>query len=221
MNTNHQLDQLCLQHFQDRAYVADGIFYHSNADAWETVHPKVLFVLKQPNSDDLLGEDYREYDFDTCMENSIWKELLARLYGIMHTSAAGYPSYQKATETASIKAAFERYPLAMINIIKDVGTGETSGAVLGSYARAQQEFLARQIDILQPDIIVCCGSGVFDAMNQAVQPSIESSGNWLKYNPLRKMIFFDTYHPSGRNSKQILREAYEMPLQEYAAFLRK
>lgn len=29
MDINEKLDKLCLKHFQDRAYVADGIFYGS------------------------------------------------------------------------------------------------------------------------------------------------------------------------------------------------
>ena len=99
MNINKQLDKLCMEHFQNRAYVADGIFFGSNTNAWNSIHPKVLFVLKQPNSDDLLGEDYREYDFDTCVGEQVWRELLSRLYGIMHTVESGFPMYDKATET--------------------------------------------------------------------------------------------------------------------------
>lgn len=68
MDINEKLDKLCLKHFQDRAYVADGIFYGSAVENWEKIYPKVLFILKQPNSDELLGEDYREYDFGTCIE---------------------------------------------------------------------------------------------------------------------------------------------------------
>ena len=41
--------------------MADGIFYGSAVENWEKIYPKVLFILKQPNSDELLGEDYREY----------------------------------------------------------------------------------------------------------------------------------------------------------------
>lgn len=122
MNINKQLDKLCMEHFQNRAYVADGIFFGSNTNAWNSIHPKVLFVLKQPNSDDLLGEDYREYDFDTCVGEQVWRELLGRLYGMMHTDESGFPKYDKATEIKSLKEAFCQYPFAVINIIKDIGT---------------------------------------------------------------------------------------------------
>ena len=60
MDINKELDKLCLEHFKEKAYVADGIFYSSDVNSWNDINPKVLFILKQPNSDDLLGEDYRE-----------------------------------------------------------------------------------------------------------------------------------------------------------------
>lgn len=220
MNVNQQLDKLCMEHFQDRAYVADGIFYGSNADAWNSIHPKVLFALKQPNSDDLLGEDYREYDFDTCIGKQVWRELFSRLYGIMHTDVSGFPEYEQATETKALKEAFTRYPFAAINTIKDMGKGTSSTSELKKQASQNLEFLQKQLEVLQPDIIVCCGSGVFDIVNQAVQPSIESNGNWLKYNPARNIIFFDTYHPGKPNAGKVLREAYEKPLEEYCQFLK-
>lgn len=221
MNINMQLDKLCMEHFGDQAYVADGIFLGSNADAWNNIHPKVLFVLKQPNSDDLLGEDYREYDFDTCIEEQVWRELLSRLYGIMHTDESGFPEYEKAIAPATLKEAFTQYPFSVINIIKDVGNGTTATGTLKKYALQHLEFLQKQLDLLLPDIIVCCGNGVFDMVNQAIQPSIPSNGNWLKYNLERNIIFFDTYHPGRPNSGKVLQEAYEKPLEEYHTFLRK
>lgn len=221
MNANEQFEKLCMEHFKNRAYVADGIFFESNADAWNNIHPKVLFVLKQPNSDDLLEEDYREYDFDTCVGEQVWRELLGRLYGIMHTDESGFPKYDKATEIRSLKEAFCQYPFAVINIIKDIGNGTTPTADLKKYALQNLEFFQKQLELLQPDIIVCCGSGVFDIVNLAIQPSILSNGNWLKYNSDRNIIFFDTYHPGKPNSRKVLQEAYDKPLEEYHMFLKK
>lgn len=221
MDINKQLDKLCMEHFQNRAYVADGIFFGSNADAWNSIHPKVLFVLKQPNSDDLLGEDYREYDFDTCIGEQVWRELLSRLYGIMRTSETGFPTYQEAAGTKAQKEAFTQYPFAVINLIKDSGAGSTYTPELKKLVSENLVFLQKQLDLLCPNIIVCCGSGVFDIVNQAITPSIFSNGNWLKYNPDREIIFFDTYHPGKPNAGKRLKDAYEGPLSEYYNFLKK
>lgn len=221
MNVNEQLEKLCMEHFKNQAYVADGIFFESNADAWNNIHPKVLFVLKQPNSDDLSGEDYREYDFDTCVGEQVRRELLGRLYGIMHTDESGFPKYDKATEIKSLKEAFCQYPFAVINIIKDIGNGTTPTADLKKYALQNLEFLQKQQELLRPDIIVCCGSGVFDIVNMAIQPAIPSNGNWLKYNSDRNITFFDTYHPGKPNSRKVLQEAYNKPLEEYYMFFQE
>lgn len=219
MDINEKLDKLCLKHFQDRAYVADGIFYGSAVENWEKIYPKVLFILKQPNSDELLGEDYREYDFGTCIEEQVWRELLSRLYGIMNAMKEGFPSYEEAVGADALKEAFTKYPFAVINVTKDIGAGTTSTGHLKRYANENLDFLKAQLDLLQPNLIVCCGSGVFDIVNRAVSPSIGSSGNWLKYNKDRKIVFFDTYHPGKPNTWRKLKEAYEQPLKEYCHFL--
>lgn len=219
MDINEKLDKLCLRHFQDRAYVADGIFYGSAVETWKDICPKVLFILKQPNSDELLGEDYREYDFDTCIGEQVWRELLSRLYGIMNATETGFPSYDEAVKMEALKEAFTQYPFAVINIIKDIGAGTTSTGYLKRYANENINFLKAQLDLLQPHLIVCCGSGVFDIVNRAVSPAIESSGNWLKYNEDKKIVFFDTYHPGKPNTWKKLKEAYEQPLKEYCNFL--
>ncbi|MBS5551844.1 MAG: hypothetical protein KHX53_07335 [Bacteroides sp.] len=221
MDINAKLDKLCLQYFQDKAYVADGIFYGSAVETWEDVYPKVLFVLKQPNSDELLGEDYRKYDFKTCIGEQVWRELLSRLYGIMNTTEEGFPSYEEAVKTDALKEAFTQYPFTVINVIKDIGAGTTSTGYLKRYAHENIDFLEAQLDLLQPNLIVCCGSGVFDIVNQAVSPSIESSGNWLKYNKDKKVVFFDTYHPGKPNTWRTLKEAYEQPLKEYCSFFKE
>ena len=220
MDINKELDKLCLEHFKEKAYVADGIFYYSDVNSWNDINPKVLFILKQPNSDDLLGEDYREYDFDTCYSEQVWKELIGRMYGIMNTTEQEIPDYNKAMNPKTLKEAFTHYPFAVINIIKDIGAGTTSTRSLKRYAIENIIFLKGQIDILQPDIIVCCGTGVFDIMNKVITPSIESNGNWLKYNKERNIIFFDTYHPGKPNTFKTLKEAYEKPLEEYSNFKR-
>ncbi|WP_287678682.1 hypothetical protein [Bacteroides sp.] len=220
MEINKELDKLCMEHFQDRAYVSDGIFYGSAANLWNDINPKVLFILKQPNSDELLGEDYREYDFETCSGEQVWRELIGRMYGIMNTTEKIFPDYNKAIDTKTLEETFKHYPFAVINIIKDIGAGTTSTGNLKKYAIENINFLRRQLDILQPNIIVCCGTGVFDIMNQVITPSIESNGNWLKYNRERNIIFFDTYHPGKPNTFNTLKEAYERPLEEYSYFKR-
>lgn len=220
MNINKEIERLCIEHFQDRAYVADGIFYNSDVNSWNNIHPKVLFVLKQPNSDDLLGEDYREYYFETCSGEQVWRDLIGRLYGIMNTTEQGFPNYNKATDIETLKETFTNYPFAVINIIKDIGAGTTTTGYLKKYAIENIDFLREQLDILQPDIIVCCGSGVFDIINQAILPSIESNGNWLKYNCNRNIIFFDTYHPGKPNTKKTLEESYNKSLEEYSDFMK-
>ena len=215
MDYNQQLDKLCAAHFGQLPYVADGIMCHSAENLWKTTPRRVLFVMKQPNSNDLLGEDYRDYELDTLLGNQNWEQLLARLYGIVHTTADGYPSYELATRKESLIEAFTTQPFAYININKDDGSGTTDTSALKAYARENANFIRQQIEVLHPHIIVCCGTGVFDAVNAVMTPSTASSGNWTKYNQTLNILYFDTYHPGRPMAGQRLVEAYEMPLKEY------
>lgn len=86
----------------------------------------------------------------------------------MHTTATEIPDYEKAIKIETLKETFTQYSFAVINIIKDIGSGTTSTGNLKKYAIENSGFLKRQIDILQPNIIVCCGSGVFDILNHAI-----------------------------------------------------
>ena len=216
MTTNQQLDKLCMEHFGNRKYVADGIFHESAESRWEMEKPKVLFVMKQPNSNNLLGEDYRAYELhDVLLGNQNWEQLFARLYGIIHTTAQGYPSYEEATRRESMIEAFTKHPFAMINIDKEHGAGTTRTNSLVAYAKANASFIRQQLQILNPNIIVCCGRSIYDSINCIMQPSAERSAAWTKYNKVLGITYFDTYHPGKPMAGQRLVKAYEMPLKEY------
>lgn len=217
MATNQQLDLLCQEHFGMTPYVADGIFYGSAEKEWEKeACLRILFVMKQPNSNDLLGEDYRGYNLDTMLGNQNWEQLLARLFGITHTTASGYPSYEEAVQQKSLIEVFNTQPFAVINLNKQDGSGTTDTESLKAYAHKNADFIRKQIDLLRPNIIVCCGSGVFDAVNEAMGNTAPGSGNWTKYDNTHDILYFDTYHPGRPMAGQRLKDAYEMPLKEYS-----
>ena len=220
MTINKQLDKLCQEYFGTTPYVADGIFYGSADSRWVTANPHVLFMMKQPNSNDLLGEDYREYGLDTMLGNQNWEQLLARLYGIVHTTADGYPTFEEATRRKNLISTFTTQPFAIININKQEGSGTTDTQSLKVYARTHANFIRRQIDLLHPNIIVCCGSGVFDAVNEAMGNTAPQSGNWMKYDMAHDMLYFDTYHPGRPMAGWRLKDAYEMPLKEYCDWIK-
>lgn len=219
-HVNEELDKLCMAHFGNKPYVADGIFRHSADTQWAKAHPRVLFVLKQPNSNDLLGEDYRDYTINDMLGNQNWEQLLARLYGIMHATKTGFPSYEEATRPEMIRQTFRDYPFAMINIIKDDGSGTTDTNTLFDYTAHHADFIRSQINILRPDLIVCCGRGVYGSLNPILTPSIPASNAWVKVNEALGITFFDTWHPGKPNTTKKLKEAYEEPLKEYIELVR-
>lgn len=138
--TNDALDALNQTQFGDRPYVADGIFRNESEDRWDSIHPKVLFVLKQPNSDELLGEDYRDYGPDVCFPNQVWSQLLARLHGIMQATQGHFLPYEEAIRPASLETAWHQYPFAAINLNKEEGAGTTNPTDLHSLCQVPCRF---------------------------------------------------------------------------------
>jgi hypothetical protein len=174
----------------------------------------VLFVLKQPNSNELLGEDYRDYGPDVCFPNQVWSQLLARLHGIMQATQGHFLPYEEAIRPASLETAWHQYPFAAINLNKEEGAGTTNPTDLQSYVKSHADFIRQQIQILRPDIIVCCGQPIFTLLNTLLLPATEETGAWVKPNPALGITYIDTWHPGKPMGGARLKEAYEKPLGE-------
>lgn len=153
MNIKIQEQQLFKQWKKERCYdyfVKDGLFCEQE---WNKQDIKILYVLKEAN--------YEESDVDLCEYllsevsagywktwNNITRWTLAIRFG------GEYPKHiSKSDKTKCLKT------IAMLNIKKVGGDAIADDEEIRQYGERDARFIERQIELYQPDIIICCGRG--------------------------------------------------------------
>jgi len=195
----------------DRNFVEDGIVDEAG---WDSARVKLLFITKEPND---LRRGVRWSLTKFCARGGVQRgeknyspswDLMARwVYGIL---SKDWPSWK---EIEKLKHKFKdpkgRKPwlrqIAVINLKKSGGGGSTPQGSLGERAQKHAQLLRRQISIIGPEVVICCGTGpeVFgkvyakdefsperwDATSNGVQFTRHSEGGWF---------LFDYCHPQAR-----------------------
>lgn len=137
-------------------------------DNWNTKKPKVVFLCKE------------HYGWQGCDSRYIWKEdkdfnglkfykYLAAFTRLFEMYFSGQDITGEDVKTKvyqseeEIKAGWKN--VAMIEVKKISGDGqESNGAEVREHARKNNEFLTKQLKMLDPDIIFCCGQVTFDVL---------------------------------------------------------
>lgn len=133
------------------AFWKDGII---DEKAYAGARPKVLFVLKEANSDekvDLRGFLRKRLRYPTWFVLARWAAGFLR----------GFPSYEEIGRSRSLlHESLTR--VAVINLKKVGGGAKSDPKAINAFAYLARDLLARQIREIHPDIVVACG--VFDTL---------------------------------------------------------
>ena len=127
---------------------------------WKTTSLRVLFLTKDQNTQGGDAWDVRaEYGRSNMETDSIqigfYRNLMYLLYGICHTTEECKTEYDFSNRDAL--DFFDSYPFARINAKKEGGNSSISNNTLRFYLERDCEFLKKQIQNLNPDVIFCCG----------------------------------------------------------------
>lgn len=190
---------------------------------WTESKRRVLFFLKEPNGNE--GEDYKDWDCWPDRSEMFGNVLAYWLEGLMTTNADYCPKYN---EISSRKDIFKKYPLAIVNSKKIAGGSSANWNTIWEYAERDKEFLRTQIrDILNPNIIVCCGSNdaedksrkvlsiALDYVFQDLKEGFRKINNWCYYNSEAEILLIDSYHPSSRMNEQEKNRRFDQRLSRF------
>ena len=113
---------------------------------------RVVFLLKEPNRN--AGEDYRDWHWK---ENStpLGRSIAFWLEGILKTTERYYPIKDELRVEREI---FTESPFAFVNVKKTAGGATSDWKEIYEYAEKYSEQIRKQLDLYNPNIIVCCGS---------------------------------------------------------------
>lgn len=205
MNYNEQIDYL-LGKWQDESnepLTKDGLMNKPEGpdvnQLWEHSKKRVMFLLKdQPNSQ---GDDTRNWligEHRQAMENrEIKAKFLRRLGMLLYAITYNQPEYWNISPD-QVKECFLTVPFAFIESKKQSGGSTIKDKELDSYLGKYGHFLIKEIELLNPNIIVCCGGPQYHfALNTLYQKDkLERFDENIYLVPEEKKVILYVPHPS-------------------------
>jgi hypothetical protein len=172
-------------------FVRDGIV---NEEAYLLAHTKILFLTKEPNNPGQTPGDFREW----------WKEgikygfsfrLAEWAFGILND----FPPYDEIWKTKdNVNHAIRS--IAFMNVKKSGGGGLAEYDRMIEHATKNKDFISKQIDIIQPEIIITGLS--WPELRCQVFPDLAwmESGYGIAIARCGDKKIIDFYHPSARTA---------------------
>lgn len=217
------------------AFISDGVLClpEDRHDKWwlEPSYPKVLFILKdQYQKNDRWDEDIRNwlvcedrgeknlnlkpYEGRAC----IFRQLGRWQYGVHCIFAKDkkdkFVLYEEVTDSV-IKDHIKDYPMAIMEAKKQPGGSNLDERVLKAYIGRDKDFIKKEIEILDPDIIICCDkagsiyNGLLCMFDVASNEPNHCIGKIRDHT-----LVINTDHPSARKKRNPYYQVIE-PLRAY------
>ena len=119
-----------------------------------------------------------------------------------------------AKDIGRLKTLFNEVPFAYVEAKKLAGGKKCDDAILTQALKKDGRLLAREIDILRPNIIVCCDTHgiIFDSVVRNYDFNCR-----LYYYKEKGALLFNSFHPSSRVNKWKISEAVYSPFRQFFA----
>ena len=174
-------------------FVRDGII---DEDEWIKTNPKVLFIAKEANQyGNQTTGDFR-VDWKNNDSNYPFAYRIAEWsFGIINSFPVFNKIFPKSLYYHEILQK-----ISFLNIKKTGGIGTSSGVVIGQHCDLNHKFLLREIELINPDIIILSLS--FNTyISEMMFGDIEWQPSGYDINVARwnNSRLIDFYHPSSRN----------------------
>lgn len=167
-------------------FIPDGIIDEAS---YMQSPKKILFIAKEAACLDKTEKTTAEENFETAQNDGFW---CRRVVLGEEKRGTSFSSGLALLANAILNENFEtpekdisalRY-VAFMNINKRGGFTECKTDLLRDYAQNYKDLIDREIKIISPDIIVCCGMGVRDCLS-----GVDSC---------KSLPVLEVYHPSAR-----------------------
>ena len=199
-------------------------------ELWHNAPKRVLFLCKDPNiGADFDVEDFRERNCHQKGENIkalFYKNMAYWLYGLLNVDKNGItPKFETLTDEI-ITDFFDKTPFAYVNCKKEAGVEKISNTELQYHIDLYKDFIKQEIEILNPDIIVCSGGSsiIKNFVEKEIYTDIEKiddSNNWIYYSKKNNKVVIDSYHPSYWQIEGGSKTIYESMMSKYKEFIDK
>lgn len=197
-----QEKEITINH-KENFFIPDGIV---NEEKWEKLpfEKRILFILKEAYEDDhnkgkwSLNEELNK----SGPWSTIWYRVCEWTYGILKSSDKEIEKFGPYEKNNEDMCDIIRN-IAVMNIKKSGGESKSTYEEISAYAYADREEIVREIELIDPGIIVC--GSTFKDINRITDNKIkkekESNDNWFYYSDAignKKRLYIDYYHPANR-----------------------
>lgn len=145
-------------------------------DTYKEQEKRVLFIAKESNVSKGTDKDF--FWLQSVANRKSDSKILSRRISIM---ANAYFDYNFS---CVIKSLDNLQKIAYMNINKSGGSSRTNTTKLWEYANYHKDYILKEIEIIKPELIVCCSKLVYEIISDILGTKIND----------HKVI--EVYHPS-------------------------
>lgn len=230
-------------------YKDEGSGYDINSE-WERAARRIMFIVKdcpdgwEYDTRRLLvgypdnGASRINAERTRNLKGGFFKNIAVMLYGLynMTEENKGDELNDGAGDIGRLKTLFNEVPFAYVEAKKLAGGKTCDDAVLTQTLEKDGRLLAREIDILRPNIIVCCDTNgiIFDSVVRNYFKGIvpDDAHRWvykygerpydfeckLYYYADEGVLLFNSYHPTSQGKEAwTVRERVYAPFRQFFA----
>lgn len=257
MGINQKLDKLFdewMKNYPERErqkFCRDGLVYkrlevscdYDIEKEWNNAPRKILFLLKDQNDpeqtdkENQVGSDLRHWldgDSENCKNNcKIKGRFIKRIAQLFYLLSYWNPDNNinfgehVNRKDEIVRECFNSIPFALVESKKLIGTSSISEEELKKAIEKDSAMLKEELDILNPNIIVCFGTPQYEYIKdfyfKDVLPDISINHPYpeapnvsciLDYYSEKKIIIIHSFHPSDRKANWIICEKVFSPFKE-------
>ncbi|MCR4799608.1 MAG: hypothetical protein K5860_03795 [Bacteroidales bacterium] len=196
----------------------------NDEEKWLSKKKRVAFLLKdQPQKEGNWNDDARNWMNEEILKKTFFRKMANILFGLSHSSesedAQWWYDGEIDNHTNDVNNFFMQEPFAYIECKKQPGKPFIEDKVLSKYLNKYKYLLQEELEIINPNIIVCMGGPIFDFVLKtygATEKNLVAEKNVYYIRSLKKVILY-AGHPADKGSYS---NHYEGVMHWYRQFLR-
>lgn len=179
-------------------FVGGGIV---NEERYETCDTKVMYLLKEVNDPD----EERDWSLIDFIQEQIQERKFYRTMAILGIWSfglqQGFPSYKFILEQKEKNIAGGLSNIAITNLKKSGGRGSSNMDDVKAYAMASKELWIKEIELINSNIVLCCGT--FSIVREVLGFQTEVCDSGALYGDAFGIRFVEFTHPMYRISPKV------------------
>lgn len=190
-----------IENGEEKAFCEDGLMYKYGHDKnyvdelWDKSKKRILFLLKDPIEDSGDSRLWLNEPENQQLRPIIMKKLAYILYGLSTVKDGKVTDFWDITHEQLVKS-FNEIPFAYVESKKQEGTTVIKDKELDKYINRYKEYLTEEINILNPDIVICFGGPQHHFAVNDLYKDAEVIDKHIRLHKQTNTLIIYSYHPS-------------------------